>query len=326
MWEHYNAQDNSFVTHHHKEDRMPELIFHEPDTDGERKVNLGEDEITIGRSVGNTVVAVDKAISRQHAVIRKTPKGFVLVDNSSANGTFVNGARVIDRTLEHGDVIRIGSLVLRYDSSPDPAATRFLDVAEAFGKPTEEVGRNDTESVGSPPAGALQRPAAPPILPVAPLAPPVQPPPLPAAAGGVKYASFWMRLLAFVLDGLVLGLALSVIQVPMALIVGALAPIHTALAVTMTIFGWLTITLTGIFYILYFWATRGATPAKKLLGIRIVRQDGVEPMGWGKAGLRLVGYMASGFIFYMGFLMVLFTEHRRSLHDMIAGTVVIQTD
>ena len=305
---------------------MPELFYREPDTDSERKVDLGANEITIGRSVGNTVVVVDKAVSRQHAVIRKTPKGFVLVDNSSANGTFVNDARVIDRALEHGDVIRIGSLVLRYNNPLDPEATMFLDVAEAFGKTKEEADCNDVEGVESLPVSTLQRPSVPPNLPIAPPILPVQPPPFPAATGGMKYSSFWMRLFAFVLDGLILGLALSVIQVPMALIVGALAPKHAVFSVIIAILGWLTITVAGIFYILYFWATRGATPAKKLLGMRIVRQDGVEPMGWSKAGLRLAGYMVSVFIFYMGFLMVLFTERSRSLHDMIAGTVVIQTD
>ena len=61
------------------------------------------------------------------------------------------------------------------------------------------------------------------------------------------------------------------------------------------------------------------------LGNEIVREDGVEPMGWGKAALRMVGYMASGFILYIGFLMALFTERNRCLHDMIAGTVVIKT-
>ncbi|MCD4751092.1 MAG: RDD family protein [Thermoanaerobaculales bacterium] len=304
---------------------MPELFYREPDTAGEMKVDLGENEITIGRSVANTVVVVDKAVSRQHAVIRKTPKGFVLVDNSSANGTFVNDVRVSDRTLEHGDVIRIGSLVLRYDNPPDPEATMLLDVAEAFGKAKEEADRNHAEGVETPPVGALRHPAAPPIPPVAPMAPPVQPPPLPVAAGGVEYAGFRMRLFAYVLDGLVLGFALSVIQVPLALIAGALAPKQAVLAVIITILGWLIITLAGILYVLYFWATRGATPAKKLLGMKIVRQDGVEPMGWGKAGLRLLGYIASGFILCMGFLMVLFTERSRSLHDMIAGTVVIKT-
>ncbi len=61
-----------------------------------------------------------------------------------------------------------------------------------------------------------------------------------------------------------------------------------------------------------------------MLGLKIVREDGEEPMGWGPAFLRLVGYMVSGFILYIGFLMIAFNAEKMGLHDMIAKTRVLK--
>ncbi len=47
------------------------------------------------------------------------------------------------------------------------------------------------------------------------------------------------------------------------------------------------------------------------------------PLGFGGALIRLLGYMLSSLIFCIGYLMVAFTDRKRGLHDMIAGTVVI---
>ena len=47
-------------------------------------------------------------------------------------------------------------------------------------------------------------------------------------------------------------------------------------------------------------------------------------LGYGAALLRLIGYLASAMILYVGFLMVAFTDRKRGLHDMIAGTVVVR--
>ena len=57
---------------------------------------------------------------------------------------------------------------------------------------------------------------------------------------------------------------------------------------------------------------------------RIVREDGEEPLGWGTAFMRLVGYMVSGFILYIGFLMIAFNPEKKGLHDMIAKTRVLK--
>ena len=144
-------------------------------------------------------------------------------------------------------------------------------------------------------------------------------------ASGGEPAGFWIRVAAYLVDGLIIGVAMMVITLPMGLLTGILARHSSGLAAVLMVLTWLVASAAGIGYVLYFWALHGATPGKKILGLRILREDGVEPMGWGKAGLRLVGYFASGFILYIGFIMVAFMERKRGLHDMIAGTVVVKT-
>ncbi len=94
--------------------------------------------------------------------------------------------------------------------------------------------------------------------------------------------------------------------------------------IALTAAGWLLAMVVSIAYILVPWARSGATLGKKILSLKIVREDGVEPLGYGKAALRLVGYMVSGMILYIGFIMAAFTENNKALHDMIAGTRVVR--
>jgi uncharacterized RDD family membrane protein YckC len=78
-------------------------------------------------------------------------------------------------------------------------------------------------------------------------------------------------------------------------------------------------------YLIYFIGAKGATPGKKMMKLRVTLPDGHYPIGYGKALLRTIGYMVSGMICYIGFLMIAFDrEQHRGLHDKIAGTVVIR--
>lgn len=63
----------------------------------------------IGRAEGNTVIINDPTMSRQHARIRLEEDRFLLFDLGSANGTFVNGAKVeAPVVLADGDTVRFG--------------------------------------------------------------------------------------------------------------------------------------------------------------------------------------------------------------------------
>jgi hypothetical protein len=93
------------------------LVFH--DAVGKQHVvdlDEGRDCVSIGRRVENDVaLSWDRDVSRHHAELRNTPEGWVLVDQSSRNGSYVNGERVTaERRLHGGDVMRFGDTVLLF--------------------------------------------------------------------------------------------------------------------------------------------------------------------------------------------------------------------
>src|SRR5437870_1025830 len=81
-------------------------------TDGREYVIAGP-SLVFGREAGCDVVVTGKDVSRRHAEIVQTPKGYLLVD-SSTNGTVVNETRVEgQRVLQRADVVRMGGEQVR---------------------------------------------------------------------------------------------------------------------------------------------------------------------------------------------------------------------
>ncbi len=72
-------------------------------------LQLDGDVTTIGSVAGNTVVLADPAVSKKHAGIRKVDGVYELADLGSTNGIYVNGHKVPKKTLEAGDIIRVGN-------------------------------------------------------------------------------------------------------------------------------------------------------------------------------------------------------------------------
>jgi hypothetical protein len=74
-------------------------------------------EATIGRDAGNSIaLAIDNTVSRSHAVISAEGDGFMIRDQGSSNGTFVNGARVSESPLRPGDEVSIGGTRFRFEA------------------------------------------------------------------------------------------------------------------------------------------------------------------------------------------------------------------
>ena len=79
----------------------------------------------------------------------------------------------------------------------------------------------------------------------------------------------------------------------------------------------------AIGYYTYFFGN-GQTPGMKLVEIKLIRVDGVEPVGYKKGFFRWVGMEISGMIFLLGYLWILIDKNKQGWHDKIAGTVVIR--
>ncbi len=67
------------------------------------------DEALVGREANCNVVVSHPSVSRRHAVIKRKQDVFFVVDQGSANGTFVDSKRIVDAALKDGCVLRFGS-------------------------------------------------------------------------------------------------------------------------------------------------------------------------------------------------------------------------
>jgi pSer/pThr/pTyr-binding forkhead associated (FHA) protein len=67
------------------------------------------DEALVGREANCNVVVSHPSVSRRHALIKRKQDVFFVVDQGSANGTFVDSKRIVDATLKDGCVLRFGS-------------------------------------------------------------------------------------------------------------------------------------------------------------------------------------------------------------------------
>jgi len=68
----------------------------------------------IGRGLVADLRLDENSVSRRHAMLVHDENGTRILDDRSSNGTFVNGERVEQANLKHGDVLLLGRVTLRY--------------------------------------------------------------------------------------------------------------------------------------------------------------------------------------------------------------------
>lgn len=87
-----------------------------------RSFPLAEASISVGRSIGNTIVLETDTISRYHLSLTHSDQGVFITDLESQNGTFVDGVRIPHSRpllLHGGEEILIGELILIFNDSDD---------------------------------------------------------------------------------------------------------------------------------------------------------------------------------------------------------------
>ena len=150
------------------------------------------------------------------------------------------------------------------------------------------------------------------------------------AAGQVRYAGFWIRFVARVIDAVLLGVVGMIIRLPltMALGLGGLGARGVgALAIApamIGLFGLLTLIniALAVAYEVYFVSTKGGTLGKLVLGLKIIRADG-GPVSPGLALGRYFAQWISAMILLIGYIIAGFDPEKRALHDRICNTRVI---
>lgn len=91
------------------------LLICKNDAENPRIVPLGNAVLFIGRDPSSGIYIDASEISRNHASISFSDGKYILRDNGSTNGSFLNGTRISEGVLAHGDEIGFGPYVFAVD-------------------------------------------------------------------------------------------------------------------------------------------------------------------------------------------------------------------
>ena len=107
---------------------MAALVLTDEGGSGGQEIDLAEDDITIGRSSECRLVIDAPSISGRHCRVTNSPRGYLVRDLGSTNGTFINDRRVVAAQIRPGDILRLGDVTLRFKdetAAVEPPANVF---------------------------------------------------------------------------------------------------------------------------------------------------------------------------------------------------------
>ena len=140
-----------------------------------------------------------------------------------------------------------------------------------------------------------------------------------------KYGSVGHRIVAVIIDHIILGIICLIIAFPFGLtsVLFSMADLNVFMSLLASGFAVLSAVI-WIVYFTYFEGTTGQTPGKKLLDIKVVSGSGRQPT-MGAALIRTILRIIDGIAFYiLGLVIILLTEKKQRLGDILANTVVVK--
>lgn len=147
----------------------------------------------------------------------------------------------------------------------------------------------------------------------------------------VVYAGFWRRTAALFIDGMLVGVAYYAVVFAAMLVVGignmaafegSGTPDMGALGGFLAVMYLAYPLISAIYYAGMESSGSQATLGKMAVGIKVTDTDG-RRLGKGQALGRWVSHLLCYFTLYIGYIMAGFTDRKRGLHDMAAGTLVV---
>lgn len=149
-----------------------------------------------------------------------------------------------------------------------------------------------------------------------------EPPQQEAGPGpGLQFGGYGSRLVAYLLDGVILTVVLFVLgfvaTLPAAASGSGGANAISSIAVVIVL-------VLTFAYFPFFWMRSGQTPGMRPFNLYVVRDRDGGSVSGGQAILRLIGMWVAALPLYLGFIWIFIDSRRRGWHDLIAGTVVVE--
>ena len=156
--------------------------------------------------------------------------------------------------------------------------------------------------------------------------PPAMPTPLPAPMVSrpplIVQAGFFRRWLALIVDGLILGTPIAIVAIVLGMAGAGDNQEETTGSIIQGVYYLLYLLVAPFYYALQESSSAQATLGKRALGIKVTDLKG-RRISFGHAIGRWFAAALSYLTLYLGFLMAAFTEKKQALHDMVAGTLVV---
>ena len=196
-------------------------------------------------------------------------------------------------------------------------------------------------SCGTPtgtPAAAIARPATPPTYVGGSSQVSYADPAGLVVSRGFTYAGFWLRVVAALIDGVIMSIALCVLLVPLFLLTGFEARIDgmvqrhgqpdpaiiVGLIGMILVFAVVSVLIQWLYHAYLESGEKQATWGKQALGLYVTDLMG-NPTTFGRASGRFFAKIVTGMIpLGIGYIMAGFTERKQALHDMIASCLVLR--
>jgi hypothetical protein len=138
-------------------------------------VDVTSETSLVGRDPTCEIIVSDGSVSRRHARIERRGDEWAVVDQGSANGTFLDSQRIVESTLRHGQELRFGAVAYHVEiegAEDDVGATIVTG-----GMPEVTVIQSSPLAPPPPPPGPPAGGGPPPLPPRAGAPPPPPPPP-----------------------------------------------------------------------------------------------------------------------------------------------------
>lgn len=149
----------------------------------------------------------------------------------------------------------------------------------------------------------------------------------------LRYAGFWIRLGAYILDGIFLLIITLAIITPISMVTG-MEPLHLTATIgektvsnggnpnEITTADYLSMLIGIAYFTLFHSSKKQATLGKMILGIYVVDENN-KRISVLRAFCRWLSYLLSYLTLFIGFIVIGFNRKKRGLHDLVAGTYVI---